>query len=95
VPWELFQQLLPRVKKLVSGAKKAEPGYVPCKVNFHEQVRTDDLAPDIGGLGVSGNEDGMHTSVANGSAHGIGTMDDQALYDHIKGDSTMEVGDIR
>jgi len=95
VPWELYQQLPPRVQKLVSEAKKAEPGYVPRKANFHEQVSTDDLAPDIEGLGITGNADGMHTSVANESAHGAGTIDDQALYDHIRGDATMEVGDIR
>jgi len=94
VPWELYQQLPPRVQKLVSKAKKAEPGYVPRKVNFHEQVSTDDLAPDIEGLGISGNDDGMHTSVANEGLHGS-SMDDQALYDHIRGDATMEVGDIR
>jgi len=95
VPWDLYQQLPPRVQKLVSEAKKAEPGYVPRKANFHEQVSTDDLAPDIEGLGITGNADGMHTSVANESAHGAGTIDDQALYDHIRGDATMEVGDIR
>jgi len=95
VPWELFQQLPPRVQKLVSEAKKAEPGYVPCKLNSHEQVSTDDLAPDIGGLSISGNEDGMHISVANEGVHGAGTIDDQALYDHIRGDAPMEAGDIR
>ena len=88
VPWELFQQLPPRVQKLVSEAKKAEPGYVPRKANFHEQVNSDDLAPDIASLSIDRSGDIIGSTSA-------ATLDDQRLYDHIKGDAVMEAGDIR
>jgi len=98
VPYEQFIKLIPCAKMLICEAQKAEHGYEPdnelCKLNFHEvdNVTTDDLAPDIDDLDISGYQDKANIDDSDAGKQGV--EDDEQLLAHVTQCNVLRPNDI-
>jgi len=95
VPYDLFIKLPPCVKMLIWEAQKAEPGYEQCKVSLHEvnNVSSEDLAPDIDNLEISGYQD--DADMDGGDAGDQEVDDDQQILAHVTWHKVLPPSDIR